>query len=115
MQTEYYPNRWLRILDITGMVIAPISFTLPLFFMAIGTYLTASSNGTSFKLAIVLFFGALSILILVGLMFGRGIKLYVNHKATREKVKNFRVGYSLLIFGSLIVDFMLLNAFFFGP
>ena len=115
MKTEPFSNRWLRILDMVGMVIAPISVSLPFFFGAILFYQEARSNGTSYTYAIVLFLGALSLLIILGYMFGGAFKSYVNHQATRDEVKAFRMGYSIFILASLIVYFMILYALFLGP
>jgi len=115
MKTEYYTNRWLLALDMVGMVLAPISFTIPLFFMAIQRLQTTSSNGISNTLANVLFFGALVILILLGSYFGWFLKSYVKHQVTRDEVKIIRVVYIGLILGSLVVDFMIYYGFFLGP
>lgn len=115
METDYYPNGWLRIRDIIGMVIAPISITLPIFFWAIVTYQSASSIGSSYSDAYVLFFVALGGLILLGYYFGGAIKSYVTHQATRDDVKTFRMVYSGLILGSLVVYFMILASFLYGP
>ncbi len=106
MKSEYHPNRWLRILDMVGMVIAPISFSLPIFLWTIQGYKLLRSNGNSYIDFIILFFGIIVILISLVSYFGRALKLYVNHQVTRDDVMVFRTIYSGFILGSLIVYFV---------
>lgn len=115
MKTDYYPNGWLRILDIIGMVMAPISISLPFFLRSVLFYQEARSNDNNYTNAIALFFIALGMLILLGFMFGRGIKLYVHHQVTRDGVMTFRRGYFIFILGSLLIYFMIFYAYLFGP
>ena len=44
-KTYYYPHGWLRNLDLNGMVLPPISISLPIFFGAILLYQSAGSYG----------------------------------------------------------------------
>ncbi len=114
-KTYYYPKGWVRIIDIIGMVLAPISVSLPFFILAIGFFLEASSKGTKYyEGALTLFLGALGTLIILGSYFRGALKSYFNHQATENEVNRFRRGYSILILGSLIVYFMIFYAFFFG-
>ena len=116
MKTKYHTNRWLRTLYIVGMMIAPISLSLPFFFGTIYNYQTASSNGNStiyqpYTGTIVLFFGTIVILISLGFFFGKGLKSYVNHQVTRDDVIVLRMFYFAFILASLIVDFMIFSYF----
>lgn len=106
MKTEYITNRWLRMLDIVGMVIAPISFTLPFFLVAIQRYQTATFTGTNYNDVIFLILLALGILLLLGFGFRRPFKSYVNHQETRDDVILVRILYSGFILGSLIIIFL---------
>ena len=106
MKTEYITNKWLRVLDLGGMVIAPISISIPLFLWAVQSYQTASSNGTNYNYSIALFLGALVGLIGFGFYFGWAFKSYIYHQATRDDIIPFRIMYSGLILGSLFVIFV---------
>ena len=78
MKPEYYPKGWLRILDIVGIAIAPISTSLLFFLFTILSYQSASANDTSYTYAIALLLGTLGILILLGSYFGWALISYVN-------------------------------------
>ena len=106
--TDYYPQGWLRKLDIFGMVLAPLSISLPFFFLAILAIVSAGSNGISYyEVALLALLTALGLLIFFGRYFQRALKSYVSHQATRDDLITFRVTYSLLILAGLIVDFMI--------
>ena len=106
MKTGYHPNRWVRILDMVGMVIAPISFIrVTIFPVAIPSYQKAISTG-NYNDAIALILGTL--LILIGFVFAlvKILKLYIYHQETRDDVIVVRLFYSIIILGSLIIYFI---------
>lgn len=107
METESYPNSWLQVLDMVGMVIATLIFPSIFFLLAFQSYETSMSTGTGYIDTIVLFFVVLLSLICLGYFFGKGIKSYVYHQTTREDVKIFRIVYSGLILGSLYMYYLL--------
>ena len=112
-KTYYYPKGWVRELDLACMVLAPISVSLPFFFMAILFYQSARSNGTSYYTgALVTFLGGLGTIVVLGSFFRGDFKSYVNHQATRDEVNTFRLAYLGLILGSLVVYFMIFYGFF---
>ncbi len=106
MKTEYVTNRWIRILDMIGMVIAPIIFSLPLFLWAIQAYQTASSTGTNYDGAILFILIALVFLIGFGLWILIPLKHYVYHQETRDEVVVARIFYSGAILGGLMVIYL---------
>lgn len=106
MKTESHPNKWLRALDMVGMVIAPLSISLPLFLWAILDYQAVSSNDTNHKAAILLFLAAFGLFISFGYMFGWALKHYVSHQVTRDELIVFRTIYIGIILTGLILYFV---------
>ena len=106
MKTEYRINKWLRVLDMVGMVIGPISFCLPIIFFAIQGFQILKTNSNNYTDFIILFLGTIVIIISLGYILGSSFKRYVCHQATRDEVIAFRLIYSGFILGSLIVYFV---------
>ena len=115
MKTDYYPQGWVRILDLVGMVLAPPSISLPFFLFAILVAASAGSNDiSSYVAALVTFLGALGILIVFGRYFRRAFKSYVSYQATRDDLLVFRMVSFGLILVSLVGYFMILDYLLYG-
>lgn len=106
METEYRINRWLRALDIVGMVIATISFPGVFFLRSVQNFQISNSNGISYNINILTFWLAIFLLICCGFFFGKGLKGYVCHQVTRDDVKVLRIISAGFILGSLILYFI---------
>ncbi len=106
METEYVTNRWLRRVDMTGMVLAPISLSLPFFLMTALAFLAGKANNNDYIAGVLTIFAGLMMLILFGHYFWRSLKSYVHHQLTREDVVVIRVVYTGFIIGGILVFFL---------
>ncbi len=105
METGYYPNRWLRRLDMVGMVLAPLSLSLPSFLFAVQIFPIAGSNSNDYIAIIMLIFVGLLMLISFGYLFVWGLKRYANHQLLRNEVIGMRILYTVFILTGLFLIF----------
>ena len=115
MKTDNYPQGWVRRLDLVGMVLAPLSVSVPIFLWAILIAASAGPNGiSSYVVAFVSFLVGLGILIIFGRYFRQALKSYVSQQVTRDDLLTFRIAYSIFILASLITYFMILDYLLYG-